>query len=446
MHIKLKRDNLNQFVELSRRYFELYPNKEIEKKIFSGFVTISYAHDDLNTLYERYLHDSLDIDSFYHIVVKVDIIRETFREILKLYDFKEEDVYGIKGSYNRDIIDFFVAIRSISLAHPQNTNRHGRFGFDGDIWLEDVRKQSDLGGAFPSEDSLESADFVLLLVRSINDDDLRDTKEEKQGINLDKEVFHVVRVIEQSISILNGFLINKIDEKEAFFKNELIIITDSLDDNDFKTLFNETKKRYPSLIEETNDGSPHYWDLANIKELLYFTKKFCPDVEFEQLLVQVIDSYHKQLQEMKLGKREKETEKLKDDIYNLLYPSLRILEIKSGKDFFYSKSKIYDYLPRSLSTSAPQILVEKEIYSYDWFAGIKKTGFGMNSSNTGFGIYQLMYVVENFPEFNFKYVNADNTAYTDKELYFQFIIKVFKYNRKYKDKIDTNESKYLRDL
>ncbi|WP_347082676.1 hypothetical protein [Enterococcus mundtii] len=378
-------------------------------------------------------------------MVKVDIIRETFREILKLYGLKEQDVYGSKGSYDRDIIDFFVAIRSISLAHPQNTSRHGRFGFDGNIWLEDVRKQSDLGGAFPSEDFLESADFVLLLVRSINDDDLRETKEEKKGINLDKEVFNVVRIIEQSISIINSFLINKINKKEAFFKDELIIISDSLDDNDFKTLFNETKKRYPSLIEETNDGSTYYWDLANIKELLYFTKKFYPEVEFEQLLVQVIDSYHKQLQEMKLGKKEKETEKLKDNIYNLLYPSLRILEIKSGKDFFYSKSKIYDYLPRSLSTSAPQILVEKDIYSYDWFSGIKNADFGMNYSNAGFGIYHLMSVVEHFPEFDFKYINTDNTAFTDKELYFQFIIKVFKYNRKHKDEIGTNENKYLSD-
>ena len=427
MHIKLKRDNLNQFVELSRRYFELYPNKEMEKKIFSGFVTISYAHDDLNTLYERYLHDSLDIDSFYHIMVKVDIIRETFREILKLYDFKE-DVYGITGSYNRNIIDFFVAIRSISLAHPQNTNRYGRFGFDGDIWLEDVRKRSDLGRAFSSKDSLERADFVLLLVRSINDDDLGETKEEKKGINLDKEVFNVVRIIEKSIITLNNFLITKIDEKEAIFKDELIIITDSLDDNDFKILFNETKKRYPLLIKE--------WDLDNIRELLDFTRKNYLDTDFEKVLIEVVNSYHRQLQEMKLGRNDKEAEELRESIYELLFPSLQILEIKSEENFHYQKSKIYQYLLRSQETSVSKLFEKMKIYPKEWFGDIKENSLEMNSTSGEWGILQLLYILEKFPEFNFKFENDDNVAYTDKELYFQFIFKVFEYSRKHKSDAD----------
>ncbi|WP_347082674.1 hypothetical protein [Enterococcus mundtii] len=41
MHTKLKRDNLNQFVELSRRYFELYPNKETEKKFFQVLLQLA---------------------------------------------------------------------------------------------------------------------------------------------------------------------------------------------------------------------------------------------------------------------------------------------------------------------------------------------------------------------------------------------------------------------
>lgn len=428
MHMKLKRDNLNQFEKLSRRYFELYPNKEMEKKIFSGLVTISYAHDDPNTLYERYLRESLDIDSFYHIMVKVDIIRETFREILKLYSLKEEDVYGSKGSYNRDIIDFFVAIRSISLAHPQNTSRHGRFGFDGNIWLEDVRKQSDLGRAFPSEDSLESADFVLLLVRSINDDDLGETKEEKKGINLDNEVFNVVRIIEQSISKLNNFLIKKIDEKEAIFKDESIIITDSLDVNDFKILINETKKRYPLLIKE--------WDLDNIRELLDFTRKNYLDTDFEKVLIEVVNSYHRQLQEMKLGRNDKEAEELKERIHELLFPSLQILEIKSEEKFHYQKSKIYQYLLRSQETSASKLFEKMKIYPKEWFGDIKENSFEMDSTSGEWGIFQLLYIVKKFPEFNFKFENDDNVAYTDKELYFQFIFKVFEYSRKHKSDAD----------
>lgn len=436
MNKELKRNNLDRFVNLSRRYFELYPNKKKAKKFFSGFMTICYAHTDINRLYKRYLKDSLDIDAFYHLMVKVDIIRETFKEILKIYGFNEEKVYGIKDSPKRNIIDFFVAIRSISIAHPQSTNRHQRFGFDGNVWLEDVRKKSDLGGVFPSNDSVENADFVLLLVRFENTDDLSDTKDEKMGINLEKDVFNVVKIIEESINILNDFLINKIKEKENLFKKKKINITNSLNDKDFQTLFYETKKRYPSLIEATNDKATYYWELTNVKELLYFVRNNFPDEEFEMLMCKVVNSYHRQLQEMTLRDEKRGIERLRGDLHNLLFPSLEILELKSGKDFYYCSSKIYEYLSHSSDVSAPEILNKSELYPYEWFAGIKKDSFGMNSSSAGWGIYNLMIVLESFPEFDFKYTNTDNTAYTDKELYFQFVIKVFQYNRKHKNDRD----------
>ena len=178
------------------------------------------------------------------------------------------------------------------------------------------------------------------------------------------------------------------------------------------------------------------WDLDNIRELLDFTRKNYLDTDFEKVLIEVVNSYHRQLQEMKLGRNDKEAEELRERIHELLFPSLQILEIKSEEKFHYQKSKIYQYLLRSQETSASKLFEKMKIYPKEWFGDIKENSFEMNSTSGEWGIFQLLYIVEKFPEFNFKFENDDNVAYTDKELYFQFIFKVFEYSRKHKSDAD----------
>lgn len=57
----------------------------------------------------------------------------------------------------------------------------------------------------------------------------------------------------------------------------------------------------------------------------------------------------------------------------------------------------------------------------------------MNSSNGEWGIIQLVNIVDKFPEYRFNIIRQDKTAYTDRELYFQFIIRVYKFNIKHEN-------------
>lgn len=441
--VSLKRENIDNFKKMFLRFFELYPNPEVSKKVFSGWVTISYAIQDLDHLYERYLQQSIDTDAFYHIMVKVDIIRETYKGIAKLFDFKEEQLYGERCTETRDIIDFFVAIRSITLAHPQSTNRHARFGFDGSIWLEDVRKASNSMLSLYNNDSLNDADFILFLAQAKDNSDIEPPKDKKQGINLEKNVFSVIKVIENSVIHLNNYLKERIDERELSLKNTPIIITDSLNSDDFETLYFETKKRYPSLIEQRNGQQNNYWDLYEVQELLNFITRYYPAEEFKKQLKHIVRKYHTQLQEMQFIKFDDygvEINDSRDEIKKMMCPSLDILEIKTGQDLHYGESKIYSYLPDSYSSSIQDVLLKKEIYTYEWLAGVKGSGVGMNSSNSEWGIYQLVSIVEMIPDLGFQYISNDQFFFSDKQLYFQFIIQVFNYNKKHKNDLDVIEA------
>lgn len=410
---ELRRENMDQFRILSQRYFELCPNLEKSRKIYSALVTMNYAHQDIKALYERYIAGSINIDSFYHLMVKVDILRETYKEIGKFLEYNLDKLYGDKKVNSRKTIDRFVAIRSVSLAHPQNTNRHKEYGFDGNLWLEDVRNVADMNYRFYRDEFSKDADFVMFLVRVDSNNDTKFAKDEKRGINLDNDVFNVVRVVEASFEKLNNFLSKQIEEEESKLRKTQICITDELNDADFKLLFKETKKRYPSFVDDHEDENYAEWPLKNVQQLLDFVAKESYGKNFEPNLRTAVYEYHSWLQEMKFETWDETFEM--DNIRKLLFPSLDILAIKSGQKFEYEQSKIYSYLSRSDSISIPQCLL----------------GYQRDFSNSSFGVELLIGIVKQFPEFDFKFYKNNQDPYTDRELYFQFVIKVFYYNNEH---------------
>ena len=206
---------MDQFRRLSKRYFELFSNVELSREIFSELVTISYAHQDIKSLYKRCINGAINIDSFYHLMVKVDILRETYKEIGKLLDFKIDKLYGDKMNDSRKTIDRFVAIRSVSLTHPQSNDWHKEYGFDGTLWLEDIRNVADINYRFYRDELPADSDFVMFLVRVDSNSDSEFADDEKRGLNLDKDVFNVVRVVGTSFEKLNNFLSIKIEEEES---------------------------------------------------------------------------------------------------------------------------------------------------------------------------------------------------------------------------------------
>lgn len=413
VHKELRRENMDQFRRLSKRYFELFPNIELSRKIFSELVTISYAHQDIKSLYKQYINGVINIDSFYHLMVKVDILRETYKEIGKLLDFKIDKLYGDKMNDSRKTIDRFVAIRSVSLAHPQSTDRHKEYGFDGTLWLEDIRNVADINYRFYRDEFPADSDFVMFLVRVDSNSDSEFANDEKRGINLDKDVFNVVRIVETSFEKLNNFLSIKIEEEESKLRKTRINISNSLNDADFKLLFKETKKRYPSVVDAHKDENHAEWPLKNVQRLLDFVTKKNYGEKFEYNLKAAVYEYHSLLQEMQFENWDETFEM--ESIRKLLFPELDILEVKSGQKFGYEQAKIYQYLSRSDSISVPQCLL----------------GYERELSNSSFGVEQLIGVVEQFPEFEFKLYKDNQEPFTDRELYFQFVIKVFCYNKEH---------------
>ncbi|MGM0260546.1 hypothetical protein [Enterococcus sp. AZ102] len=415
---QLKRENIDEFNRLSARYFELYPNEEKSKRVFSACVTISYALQDISSLYVRYLNKKFSVDSFYHIMVKVDIVRETYRQILKIFNFKESEIFGNESTKEREVINYFTAIRSIAIAHPQNTDRHSQFGFDGSRYLEDVRKKSDSFLRFTSSenDMFENADFILCLVRINNENDSSYSTDEYKGINLEQNVFEVVKIIENSFEILNNRLKIEMEKKIEDLRRTPIKISELLSETDFKILLEETKKRYPSLIESYTDKDYVYWPLSNIRELMSFISEEWPSKKHELLLNEIVEDYHKKLQNMNLTTTYDDGEELlcslQERIDSILYPTFKILEKEVNKDFHYNKEKIYTYLPKSTSTSYPEIK-------------------SANDSNSRWGLLKMLEVIEYIPEINLIYSNNTQKEYTDKELYFQFIINLFNYNEKH---------------
>lgn len=99
---------------------------------------INYSIQDLNKeigfLCDRPMREVVLVISL------VDWIYDAFDSILKLLrpDIAASFKYKDTG-YDKKIKEYFKAIRSFVVAHPLDTNRHGKYGFDGDKICIDIR-------------------------------------------------------------------------------------------------------------------------------------------------------------------------------------------------------------------------------------------------------------------------------------------------------------------
>lgn len=71
--------------------------------------------------------------------------------------------------------------------------------------------------------------------------------------------------------------------------------------------------------------------------------------EFQKNTKKAVYLYCYELQNMKFDELEESYKfNSREIVYQLLYPSFRILEILSGEDYHYKREKILSYLPDSL--------------------------------------------------------------------------------------------------
>lgn len=111
-------------------------------KICDYLEKIKYSIQDLNK--ELKTDKTISLKKAIIIIVLIDWIKEAYTATYKLIrdDVKQEFCYSKSEELNK-AKEFFVAIRSFIVAHPLSTDRHGKFGFDGDFICVDVGTFSD---------------------------------------------------------------------------------------------------------------------------------------------------------------------------------------------------------------------------------------------------------------------------------------------------------------
>lgn len=194
---------------------------------------------------------------------------------------------------------------------------------------------------------MNTSTAILFLVRRAPK--LKYVKDEKWQINLYTDVFGIIRAIEESAVIINLFFQEEIHRIESELKATPIKISEELSSADFKLLLSETKKRYPSHVEEVSEQKVVYWPLHNVEELMSFSEQKGQKGEFQKNTKKAVYLYCYELQNMKFDELEESYKfNSREIVYQLLYPSFRILEILSGEDYHYKREKILSYLPDSL--------------------------------------------------------------------------------------------------
>lgn len=150
---KIDLESYNKFINLSSRYFELYPKDEDKSLIFSAKININFGIQDINKLIDKLNDQSQLKDSswYYELIIKAyqilsafDIIVKSFSVVKSGYDQlygAPNDKDGVKREEERQKIDYFRALRSLTTAHTLETTDKSfeKFCITKGTYLEDVR-------------------------------------------------------------------------------------------------------------------------------------------------------------------------------------------------------------------------------------------------------------------------------------------------------------------
>lgn len=409
--------NLQRFREILYRYMELFPDndRELISHIQAANIYLELASQDVDTLHQKYVSKSLSIDSFYKLMVKVDTLLDTFICLTKLLNISNEVKEQSKKDGTQDVINRFLAFRSLSIAHPLNTNRHEKYGFDGTVWLEDIVDLNDNYSSLFNRDKYNGADFLLKEI-CYQGEELSIKCSRNQPINLDEEVFEIARIIEDKMGPVNDYLLRKIAEKENEYKQCHIELSTEFNQHDLALLCNETLKRYPSLICEDS------WPLGDLYELLEFAKRWHRS-DLVTYIKNCILLYKKQLQQMEFSVSTVLNDK--DNSINkvraLLKPNLTILARKAQFSTNYSQEKINLYLKPNENRDVDVLLSSTE--ESNRFNGI--------NANSVFALQQLDGLCKKEPELDIHFIDENGDSETNRSIYFQYVVAMFYYNRKY---------------
>ena len=284
---RINLDSFNNFIQLSSRYFELHSEDTNKVLIYSAKVNISYAIQDINHIIDR-INDDNDLkDSswYYELISKAYQILSAFDEIEKAFCVMKsgyDQLYGpqneedaINRKEERQIIDYFRALRSLTTAHTlKNTDKSfEKFGIAKDTHLEDVR----LKKSYRFREPEVNGDIILEIRINDNNSDNRFGRIDYQGIWIEKDIITPIRIILSKLEIVNKRVEDLIITKESILKNEEIKNIHYIDSKFLIDLKAAVKKRYPREIEivKYDDREEiEYWEIQEMYDFVSWQYTF----------------------------------------------------------------------------------------------------------------------------------------------------------------------------
>ena len=381
----------DKYRDTIKRYMELIPCGQKEK-VNTATLNIMYAIQDINNQLSEYQPISPELSIYYQIMIKTDFLIGAVEMLFEQFFGNKRDI--VWGD-NLDKIKKFRFYRSLTLAHPLETTRYSKFGFDkeNNKWCEDVRPNKRV--FILMDERLKNADyFIIIKEKGIYYTD-------NIPISIKDDILRVVLIAIDQLDALTNKIIGRVYDEIERLKSIPIEAEKHTDITGYiNSLLGDVKKRYPCEIEE---------NLLDALERLEFS---FPDAiqerkyqQYKDAIKRSVYNYGKSIQNMNL-----EETNANNILQEILNPSYSILSDKSDvyqADYKYSKVSMY--LSCSNGSSYETAIQKLTDYSY---RGCCESGV---CTDAEWGIIQLLLLKDELtPYFPI------NCNVTDKELYIQY--------------------------
>lgn len=316
MYKEVSFEQYEKFRVAVSRYYELFQDTDNKSLVFSGLININLGLQDINKIINRLNSNEVyDSSWYYELVVKAYQVLSAFDVLEKEFNLVKSgynDLYGppnesdgVSRNEERQKIDYFRALRSLTTAHTLETTDKNfeKFGITKGIYLEDVRFSN-------SYRFMKIEGDITLEIRTKDEEELNALGEvQYREVWIEKDIVEPVRIILSKLQLITNKLMNSINDKERELKSIKIRDSDKFDRHLIEDLKKAVLKRYPKeieIIEYENEVTIDYWEIQEIYDFVNWNYEFKDGRDSKTLTLQEIKKneilqYLVDVQNMELG-------------------------------------------------------------------------------------------------------------------------------------------------